>query len=76
MKRYYKKKTLTCYHKPCKCKFRDKTERTSFVNRNASNMGNNDNNEISMGSENQLFMGIALLGKQRYAAGELSIMNI
>lgn len=67
---------LTCYHAPCKCKFLDKTERTSFVNLNASNMGNNDNKETSMGSENQLFIGIALLGKQRYAAGELSIMNI
>lgn len=64
------------YHKRCKCKFLDKTERTSFVNRNASNNGKSDNKQISIGSENHDLIGIALFGKQRYAPGELSKMNI
>lgn len=64
------------YHKRCKCKFRDRTERTSFVNRNASSNGNNDNRQISIGSENHDLIGIALFGKHRYAPGELSIINI
>lgn len=64
------------YHKRCKCKFLDKTERTSFVKRSASNNGNNDNRQMSIGSENHDFIGIALFGKHRYAPGELSIINI
>lgn len=64
------------YHKRCRCKFLDRTERTSLVNRNASNNGNSDNRHISMGSENHDLIGIALFGKHRYAPGELSIINI
>lgn len=64
------------YHKRCKCKFRDKTERTSFVNRSASSNGSSDNRHMSIGSENHDFIGIALFGKHRYAPGELSIINI
>lgn len=55
----------TSYHRRCKCKFRDNTDRTSFVKRNASNNGNNDSKQISIGSENHDLMGIALFGKQR-----------
>jgi hypothetical protein len=58
------------------CKFLDNTDLTSFVNLNASNNGNSDNNEISIGSENHDFIGIALCGKHLYAPGELSMMNI
>lgn len=64
------------YHKRCKCKFLDNTERTSFVKRNASSNGSSDNKHMSIGSENHDLIGIALLGKHRYAPGELSIMNI
>lgn len=70
------KKRHTCYHKRCKCKFLDKTDLTSFVKRSASSTGNNDKSDISIGSENHDFIGIALLGKHRYAPGELSIMKI
>lgn len=44
-------------------RFLDRTERTSWVNLNASSKGSKDNRETSIGSENQDFIGIALLGK-------------
>lgn len=46
------------------------------MNRSASSNGNSDNRQMSIGSENQDFIGIALFGKHRYAPGELSIINI
>lgn len=55
----------TCYQRRCRCRFRDNTDLTSFVNRRASSMGSSDSSAVSIGSENQLFMGMALLGKQR-----------
>lgn len=64
------------YHRWCSCKLRDKIVRTSFVNRNASSIGSSDNRDVSSGSENHDLIGIALFGKQRYAPGELSIINI
>lgn len=73
---FYLNEKFINYHKRCKCRFLDKTERTSFVKRSASNKGNNDNRHISIGSENHDFIGIALFGKHRYAPGELSIINI
>lgn len=56
---------LTCYHKPCKCRFLESTDRTSFVKRNASSIGSNCNSATSIGSDVQLFIGIALFGKHR-----------
>lgn len=46
------------------------------MKRNASNNGNNDSKQMSIGSENHDLIGMALFGKQRYAPGELSMMNI
>ncbi len=71
-----RKKTLTCYHKRWKCKLRDNTDLTSFVNLSASKSGSNDNSAMSIGSENHDLIGIALLGKHRYAFGELSMIKI
>lgn len=66
----------TCYHKRWRCRFRDSTDRTSLVNRSASSSGSSDSRQMSIGSENQDLIGMALFGKQRYAPGELSMMNI
>ena len=48
------------YQTRCRCKFRDKTDRTSWVNRNASSTGRRLSSAVSIGSENQDLMGIAL----------------
>lgn len=69
-------RTHSLYHRWWSCKLRDKIVRTSLVNRNASSIGSRDNRDVSKGSENHDFIGIALFGKQRYAPGELSIINI
>ena len=56
--------------------FRLRIERTSDVNRSASRKGNKLRRQVSVGSQNQLFIGIALSGYCRYAGGELSRMKI
>lgn len=66
----------SCYHSRCKWRLRDSTLRTSCVKRSASKSGKSDRRDVSIGSENHDFIGIALFGKHLYAPGELSIMNI
>ena len=43
-----------------RCKFRPRTERTSLVNLKASKTGNKLRSAVSLGSENQELIGIAL----------------
>lgn len=50
------------YQSRCECKFLPRTLRTSCVNRNASSTGNRLSRAVSMGSENQDLMGMALSG--------------
>ena len=60
----------------CNCKFLLSTLRKSLQKRKLSNMGSKLRRAVSLGSENQLLMGMALSGYDRYAPGELSKMNI
>ena len=60
----------------CNCKFLLSTLRKSAQKRKLSNMGRRLRRAVSLGSENQLLMGIALSGYERYAPGELSRMNM
>lgn len=52
------------HHKTGRCKFLPSMDRTSLVNRNASNIGNKFNRAVSEGSANQETIGIALSVKQ------------
>ena len=47
-------------HSRCWCRFLLSTLRTSLTNRIASNIGKRLSNAVSVASENQLFIGIAL----------------
>lgn len=50
------------YQRRCECKFRPRTLRTSCVNRRASSTGRRLSRAVSIGSENQDLMGMALSG--------------
>lgn len=51
---------VKCYHIRCKWRFLLKTERTSCVKRRASKTGRRFKRAVSIGSQNQLLIGIAL----------------
>ena len=52
--------TDQCYHVLDRCKFLPKTERTSLLNRKASNMGRRQSKAVSRASLNHDLIGIAL----------------